>query len=153
VRRVVHDVRRSVGRALEGFPYDEVRLDIAMPDRLVNGEIDPFVIEQAVQNLVDNSLRYTAGRVRISVDPYRSSVAITVADEGPGMDPAEVELMKEPLIRVDENVHSGTGLGLHIASTLVADHGGRLEIKSGPTGTSARVTLPRGGVIALLDSA
>lgn len=150
VRRVLHDVRRSVDRAVHAFSYDETRLDVAMPDTPVNGEIDPFVIEQAVQNLVDNALRYTTGRVRVSLDGYRQTVVISVVDEGPGMEAADLKLVKEPLIRVDANVQSGTGLGLHIAATLVADHGGRLEITSGEKGTRAQVTLPRGGVIAMV---
>lgn len=151
VRRVLHDVRRSVDRAIGTFPHDESRLDVAIPEDAVNGEIDPFVIEQALQNLVDNALRFTTGRVRVSLDGYRHTVVITVVDEGPGMDPADLRVVKEPLIRVDTNVQSGTGLGLHIAATLVADHGGRLEITSGEKGTRAQITLPRGGVIALVS--
>jgi signal transduction histidine kinase len=151
VRRIVHDVRRSVERAVASFPYDESRLDVAMPDAEVNGEMDPFVIEQAVQNLVDNALRYTTGPVRVSLDGYRNSVVISVEDTGPGMAAADLQLVRQPLMRVDENIQSGTGLGLHIVATLVADHGGTLEIRSGDEGTTALVKLPRGGVIALIE--
>ena len=149
VRRVLHDVRRSVERAIASLPYSDQRLEVALPVSEVNGEIDPFVIEQAVQNLVDNALRYTTGTVRVSMDAYRSSVVIVVEDEGPGMTSMDLRMVKEPLMRIDENVNSGTGLGLHIVATLVADHGGRLEIRSGEQGTRAQVTLPRGGVTAL----
>ncbi|MEA2453165.1 MAG: two-component system, OmpR family, sensor histidine kinase KdpD [Actinomycetota bacterium] len=149
VHRVVHDVRRSVERACAGLPYDEARLDVALPASEVTGEIDPFVVEQAVQNLVDNALRYTKGRVRLSLDSYRNSIVISVTDEGPGMDPVDLRLVKEPLVRVDENIQSGTGLGLHIVATLVADHGGRFEISSSGNGTQAQVTLPRGGAVAV----
>jgi signal transduction histidine kinase len=151
VRRIVHDVRRSVERAIASFPYDVSRLDVAMPDAEVNGEMDPFVIEQAVQNLVDNALRYTTGPVRVSLDGYRNSVVISVEDQGPGMSASDLQVVKKPLMRVDENVHSGTGLGLHIVATLVADHGGTLDIRSGEQGTTASVKLPRGGVIALIE--
>lgn len=151
VRRVLHDVRRSVERAVASFPYDDARLEVALPGADVNGEIDPFVIEQAVQNLVDNALRYTTGPVRVSLDSYRNSIVISVEDRGPGMGAADLRLVREPLVRVDENIQSGTGLGLHIVATLVADHGGRLDIKSGQSGTQAVVTIPRGGVIALTE--
>lgn len=151
VRRVIHDIRRSVERAIKDLPYSSERLDIAMPSNEINAEVDPFVIEQAVQNLVDNALRYTKGPVRLSVDAYRSSIVIAVEDQGPGMTTASLKTVKEPLMRVDENVQSGTGLGLHIVATLVADHGGRLEITSDENGTRAQVTLPRGGVIELIQ--
>jgi signal transduction histidine kinase len=150
VRRVLHDVRRSVDRAIGAFPHDAERIEVAMPDLPVNGEIDPFVVEQAVQNLVDNSLRYTTGRVRVSLDGYREKIRISVVDEGPGMQAIDLKLVEEPLMRVDSNIQSGTGLGLHIVATLVADHGGRLNIRSGEKGTRAEVSIPRGGVMALV---
>jgi K+-sensing histidine kinase KdpD len=143
VRPVVHDVRRSVERALAEFSHDVERVHMAVPDRPVTGEVDPFVVEQVVQNLVDNGLRYTSGLVRVSLDVYRSTVVIGVTDEGPGMADADLKLVVEPLFRIDENVNSGTGLGLHIVRTLVADHGGRLDIASGRDGTNVQVSLPR----------
>lgn len=144
VHRVVHDVRRSVTRALNQFEVDLERVSIALPDNEVNADVDPFVVEQAVQNLVDNALRYTSGEVRVTLDVYRSWVVIHVIDSGPGMEKVDLDLVVEPLVRVDENVQSGTGLGLHIVRTLVADHGGKLEIKSGKQGTEVSVSLPRG---------
>jgi two-component system sensor histidine kinase KdpD len=122
---------------------DAHRVRAALPDRPIEAEIDPFVIDQVVSNLVDNALRYTKGAVRVSLDAYRSSVTIAVTDEGPGIDPAQLNLVLEPLYRIDENVQSGTGLGLHIVRTLVEAHGGRGEIRSGATGTSIAVKLPR----------
>jgi K+-sensing histidine kinase KdpD len=143
VRRVNHDVRRSVMRALQRFggSYEE-RIQVALPTHAVEGEIDPFVVEQAVVNLVDNSLRYTEGPVKVSLDFYRSTIAITVRDEGPGMDAARLKLVTRPLYGLDD-VRSGTGLGLHIVHTLVADHLGTLEIRSRGSGTVALVSLPR----------
>jgi len=142
VRRIRHDVRRSLGRALRRFDEDAARIQLAVPTHPVEGEIDPFVVEQTVVNLVDNSLRYTNGPVDVSLDQYRSTVVITVRDRGPGIDAARLELITRPLYRIDE-VKGGTGLGLHIAQTLVADHAGTLEITSDPSGTVARVSLPR----------
>jgi signal transduction histidine kinase len=143
VRRIVHDIRRSVERGLAGFIHDTARIAVALPGEPVTAEIDPFVVEQAVQNLVDNALRYTAGEVRVSLDHYRDRVVITVSDSGPGMGQSDLDLVVLPLGRIDENVNSGTGLGLHIVRTLVADHGGRLEIVSEPAGTRVQVSLPR----------
>lgn len=147
VRRIVHDVRRSLERGLADFPHDLSRLAVGLPSEPVTAEVDPFVVEQAVQNLVDNALRYTAGAVRVSLDHYRDSVVITVGDRGPGMDQSQLDLVVEPLGRIDENVGSGTGLGLHIVRTLVADHGGDLQISSSEDGTTVRVRLPRGSVV------
>lgn len=143
VRRVNHDARRSVMRAVGRFlgPSEE-RIRLALPAHAVEGELDPFVVEQAVVNLVDNALRYTEGPVDVSLDHYKSTIVITVRDEGPGIDAGRLQLVTQPLYGLDE-IRSGTGLGLHIVHTLVADHAGTLEIRSKPSGTVAKVSLPR----------
>ena len=144
IEPVEHDVRTSVQKALAPFmAVDAARLQVALPERPIEAEIDPFVIEQVLSNLVDNALRYTTGKVRVSLDSYRSSVTMSVTDNGGGIDPKQLNLVLEPLYRIDENVQSGTGLGLHIVRTLVESHGGRGEIRSGSTGTSIAIKLPR----------
>ncbi|MGH3118257.1 MAG: GAF domain-containing sensor histidine kinase, partial [Gaiellales bacterium] len=143
VRRVNHDVRRSVARGIKRFEESyEGRIQVALPTHAVEGEVDPFVVEQAVVNLVDNALRYTEGPVSVSLDHYKSTIEITVRDEGPGMDAARLKLATRPLYGLDD-VRSGTGLGLHIVHTLVTDHLGKLEIRSQESGTTAVVSLPR----------
>ena len=144
IEPVEHDVRTSVQKALAPFmAVDAARVEVGLPERPIEAEIDPFVIEQVLSNLVDNALRYTNGKVRVSLDCYRSSVILSVTDNGCGIDPKQLNLVLEPLYRIDENVQSGTGLGLHIVRTLVESHGGRGEIRSGSTGTSIAIKLPR----------
>ena len=144
IEPVEHDVRISVQKALAPFmAVDASRIEVGLPPLPIEAEIDPFVIEQVLSNLVDNALRYTDGKVRVSLDRYRSSVTLSVTDHGGGIDPKQLNLVLEPLYRIDENVQSGTGLGLHIVRTLVESHGGRGEIRSGSTGTSIAIKLPR----------
>lgn len=144
IEPIEHDVRLTVQKALAPFMATEAsRLKVALPDRPIEAELDPFVIDQVLSNLVDNGLRYTKGTVRVSLDCYRSSVTISVSDNGDGIDPKQLNLVLEPLYRIDENVQSGTGLGLHIVRTLVESHGGRGEIRSGSTGTHIAIKLPR----------
>ncbi len=144
IQPIPHDVRTSVQKALAPFVATEGhRIKLGLPDGPVEAEIDPFVVDQVLSNLVDNALRYTSGDVRVSLDCYRSSVTMSVTDHGDGIDPKQLNLVLEPLYRIDENVQSGTGLGLHIVRTLVGSHGGRGEIRSGSTGTSIAIKLPR----------
>ncbi len=144
IEPVQHDVRTSVQKALAPFmATDGHRIKLGLPELPVEAEVDPFVVDQVLSNLVDNALRYTKGDVRVSLDCYRSSVTMSVTDNGDGIDPKQLNLVLEPLYRIDENIQSGTGLGLHIVRTLVESHGGRGEIRSGSTGTSIAVKLPR----------
>jgi signal transduction histidine kinase len=140
----IHDLRASITNALAPFrTEDGSRIQLTLPRAAVHAVIDPIVVEQVVSNLVDNALRYTSGAVRVTLETYQSVVTITVDDDGPGMDPARLPLMLEPLQRIDENVKSGTGLGLHLVKTMVEALGGRGEIRTGPNGTTVTVVLLR----------
>jgi signal transduction histidine kinase len=140
----IHDLRTSIQKALAPFRTDDgSRIQITLPRAAVHAVIDPTVFEQVVSNLVDNSLRYTSGSVRVALETYQSIVTITVDDDGPGMDANKLPLMLEPLQRIDENVHSGTGLGLHLVKTMVEALGGRGEIRTGSSGTTVTIMLLR----------
>ena len=82
-----------------------------------------------------------------------ATVAIRVADEGPGIAPDDVPHVFERFYRADParavdpatGRRTGSGLGLTIARELLAANGGRIEVEStGPTGTTFRIDLPRG---------
>ncbi|KOU69089.1 hypothetical protein ADK57_13765 [Streptomyces sp. MMG1533] len=71
---------------------------------------------------------------------------IEVADEGPGLEPVDAELVFERFYRADparSRRHGGSGLGLAIAATIAEGHGGRLELDTAPgSGCTFRLVLP-----------
>jgi len=105
-------------------------------------------LRQVLLNLVSNAVKFTeAGSVTISVAfDLASGFSFTVADTGIGMSPDEAVKALEPFSQIDNAVtkkYVGTGLGLPLAKSLVALHGGRLEIASVKgRGTSITVHLP-----------
>ncbi|MBK5927638.1 two-component system sensor histidine kinase NtrB [Rhodobaculum claviforme] len=64
---------------------------------------------------------------------------IEVIDDGPGLPPAIAEDVFEPFVSGREN---GTGLGLALASKIIADHGGWITVESAPGRTVFRISLP-----------
>jgi signal transduction histidine kinase len=111
-------------------------------------------LRQIVGNLVTNALTHTPPGTRVTVtvaqdaaDPDR--LVLQVADEGPGMDPADADRAFERFYRADASrtrQAGGTGLGLAIVSSLVAAHGGTVELATAPgSGTTVIVRLPRSG--------
>jgi signal transduction histidine kinase len=111
-------------------------------------------LRQIVGNLVTNALTHTPPGTRVTVtvaqdaaDPDR--LVLQVADEGPGMDPADADRAFERFYRADASrtrQAGGTGLGLAIVSSLVAAHGGTVELATAPgRGTTVIVRLPRSG--------
>ena len=115
---------------------------------------DAALITTAVRNLLDNAIRYSEPRTRVSVgvsldaeDP--DIVRIAVVDQGIGIPKEEQERVFERFYRVDKarsRATGGTGLGLSIVKHVAADHGGTVELWSAPgRGSTFTLVLPRLG--------
>jgi signal transduction histidine kinase len=106
--------------------------------------MDPRQIRQALLNLFHNAVQAmpSGGHVHIwvhRVERNRApSVAIDVADSGPGVAPALIERIFEPFYTTKA---SGTGLGLAVVRRIADGHGGSVEVRNGD---------PRGAVFTLL---
>lgn len=107
----------------------------------------PRAIERAIQNLVDNAVKY-GGSAHISVHEQPDSIEIRVEDDGPGLPDDLLQKMFDPFVRGENSRNretGGTGLGLSIARNLVRGHGGEIRLENRPQGgLAAHVTLPRG---------
>jgi signal transduction histidine kinase len=115
---------------------------------------DESRLRQVVGNLVTNALTHTPPDTRVTVTVSRAAddgdvLVLRVADEGPGMDPADAARAFERFYRVDTSrtrSAGGTGLGLAIVSSLVAAHGGSVDLATAPgRGASFTIRLPRSG--------
>lgn len=109
-----------------------IELLVHPSDCFVEG--DASHLSMAVDNLVDNAVRYSeGGKVDISADTMDTWVAITVADQGIGIPSDEIQRIFERFYRVDKarsRATGGTGLGLAIVRHVVENHGGKIEIES-----------------------
>ena len=105
--------------------------------------VDPDRMGQVVANLVENAIGFAAGVVRLEVTPTAGGGCLVVDDDGPGIAPADLPHVFDPLWRSPSRPSTrqvGTGLGLAIVAELVAAMGGRVEAQLAPTG-GARVTV------------
>lgn len=124
-------------------------------DRLPPFHADLHKIQQVLINLVSNAVKFSAegGRVtvRLTIGPG-GQPTFEVADNGIGMTADEIATAMTPFGQVDASLsrkHGGLGLGLPICKHLVELHGGALTIDSDlGRGTTVRVTLPAGRVVA-----
>jgi signal transduction histidine kinase len=106
--------------------------------------VDPDRIAELLGILVDNALVHGGPGVHVRVTARRAgSIEIIVADDGPGIPPAERDRVLERFVRGDvARSGDGTGLGLSIARWIVDAHRGRLLLEDNRPGLRARVTLP-----------
>lgn len=109
---------------------------------------DISLIERALENLIDNAVRYTqeGGRVRVAVAPDAGKVRVAVSDDGPGIDEADLPHIFDRFFRGKGSPRedaAGTGLGLAVAWRIVELHGERIEAQSRlGRGTTVSFTLP-----------
>ena len=133
----VTDVVRDVAARARRVPV-EVEVD---GDGLAVG--DEQAIHRAVGHVVANAARHASSSALVRVRPEGAHVAIDVDDDGPGIPAARRDEVVRRFVRLDEGRArdgGGAGLGLAVASDVVAAHGGRLVIDESPLG-GARVTL------------
>ncbi len=140
----LNDVARTVVRDAGVPPGATLREDLDPLLPRVAG--DPVVLRRVVENLVVNALESLNGGGGVVVstaarrDERGSTVTLTVADTGSGMDTARMERIFEDYFTTKPR---GTGLGLSIVRRLVADLGGRIDVESEPgRGSRFRVELP-----------
>jgi signal transduction histidine kinase len=113
-------------------------------DPALQVEVDAQLTRSAIQNLVDNAIKYTdAGDVGLQVQDLDDHIALHVNDTCHGLSEQELRTIFEPFKR-GRTRKSGTGLGLAIARRAVEAQGGTIAAESpGPFGCHFWITLPR----------
>jgi signal transduction histidine kinase len=115
------------------------------PDVIVNG--DAGRIEQILQNLMDNAIRYTEkGGIQIGLSKSGNQCCIQISDTGKGIPAEDIDKIKQRFYRVNKartRLDGGTGLGLAIVEKLVFLHGGSINIRSQiDKGTTVEIYMP-----------
>ncbi len=100
--------------------------------QMVQVSLRPKAMRRALQNVIDNALRYgQRADILVSADTHR--VQIIIDDAGPGIDVSQFETVFRPFTRLESsrNIETGgAGLGLSIAQDIVQAHGGRIELSN-----------------------
>jgi signal transduction histidine kinase len=126
------------------------------------------LISQAVANLVDNAIKYSAAAVPVpagaapapaAMSPPEIGVAlarvgdsieITVADRGPGISPVDRERALQRFVRLEKSrSRPGAGLGLSLVAAVARMHGGSVRLEDNAPGLRAVLSIPvyRWGVV------
>jgi two-component system sensor histidine kinase TctE len=106
----------------------------------------PVLVRELVRNLVDNALQYTpsGGTVtaRVMPDPFGQVLVLQVEDTGPGIPPAERELIFRPFYRALGTNVDGSGLGLAIVQEIAQQHDAEVTVTDAHPRTGAGPSLP-----------
>ncbi|UVI30300.1 cell wall metabolism sensor histidine kinase WalK [Paenibacillus spongiae] len=153
LRRQATSVPDMLEEVADRFSFQMRKKQIRAAVRVENGIksvwLDRDQIDQVLDNLVSNAIKYTldGGRIEITAHkPDSTSIAISVKDTGIGIPRKDLSRIFDRFYRVDKarsRNMGGTGLGLSIAREIVKAHGGTVTLDSELNeGTTVTVILP-----------
>lgn len=124
----------------------DITLKASLPDSFRESLLDEKLIERALNNLVNNAVKFTPqhGMVSVSLSEADGSAVVTVSDTGPGISPEDIGLVFEKYYRTKPTAGTdGIGLGLAIVKSIVEAHGGCVAIESAPgNGSDFIINIP-----------
>ena len=124
------------------------RILLNLPNDLPLIHVDSVLVQQALVQIFDNAVKYSAAGSQISVAAraHDGRMIVSVSDEGAGLTVAEQTKIWDRFARGERHAAttSGSGLGLWIATAFIAANGGRITAVSGGPGlgTSIAIELP-----------
>lgn len=146
IEPVACDARDLVRRSVDLFRPTTVlhELIVHVPAEPALVRCDPARMEQAMNNLVSNAIKYSpnGGTIVVSAERKGDDVILEVRDHGLGISPEDQQHLFEPFRRGGERGAAipGVGLGLSATRSIVEAHGGQIAVKS---------TLGRGSVFTI----
>jgi signal transduction histidine kinase len=151
VGRLVRDVAELYEPVAEEHGL-QIKFDVAEGARL-NGNRQ--LVGQAVANLIDNAIKYSAKTVKegvhasepaiaIGLREHEDVVVIAVADRGPGIAAEDRERVLKRFVRLEKSrTEPGTGLGLSLVQAVARLHGGTVGLEDNRPGLRVVLTLPK----------
>jgi two-component system phosphate regulon sensor histidine kinase PhoR len=128
----------------------ELELDVVLPEKMPEPEIDKDKIAAVLVNLLGNAVKYTpsGGRVSFRVNISDRQIEISIEDTGVGIAEHELPKVFDKFFRSQDprvQEQTGTGLGLALAQEVVRLHGGKITVESEINkGSTFSVLLPVG---------
>ena len=104
--------------------------------------VRPVSIRRAISNLVENAVQY-GSTARLTIRQDEDATLVIVEDDGPGIDPDQLDAVLQPFVRLDQGRARNTrgmGLGLPIVDNAMRQEGGQLILENSPEG-GLRATL------------
>lgn len=126
----------------------QISLALSLPEQGAEIMTDPYLLQRAFGNLLDNALRYTpeGGSIEVKATCGNGIWAIAVLDTGPGISSSDLQHLFKPLYRGEQSRNrktGGAGLGLSIVWKITEILGGRVQAGNRPEGGSVfTVSLP-----------
>ena len=151
-RRDHHEHARFVAAPLSSVlreiaaPYGRPAVTVDVQTTLQEGVSEPHLVptpefKHALGNLLDNAIQFAKSRVDVRIECNASAIRVVVRDDGPGFAPEVLEWLGEPYLST-RSENGGLGLGVFIATTLLARTGADLHVDNLADGAAVTIRWP-----------
>ncbi|NDI36920.1 cell wall metabolism sensor histidine kinase WalK [Chengkuizengella sediminis] len=134
------EIKQMLEDVVDRFSFQlkqrNIKLILSMDQSIHTIMIDPDKLDQVLDNLISNAIKYTADEGEIEINCRRKGqdwIEISVQDNGLGIPKKDIHRIFERFYRVDKarsRNMGGTGLGLSIAKEIINAHGGEITLES-----------------------
>jgi len=110
-------------------------------------KVDVFHFENAINNIIDNAIKYGGDKIWIEISQDAFSFTISISDNGSSLNKAHKDQIFEKFYRVPKgNIHDikGFGIGLYYTKKIVEKHNGTIQLNLKKTHTTFNLTAPNG---------
>ncbi len=153
IQKSPNDLNQLINDVVDAFTPQAIKKNIEInsyvPNALPQINFDKIRINQVINNLVSNSLKFTpsGGKITVFGEISHDSVTVSVSDTGMGISEEDQKNLFSKFYQMRKTPHElakkGTGLGLYIVKGIVEAHGGQVLVKSDVgQGTTISFTLP-----------
>ena len=137
------DLIAKITKKFELLTKKEINFTTNIDSKLL--KIDRFHFENAISNLVDNSIKYGGDCIDVTLNSVLNVTEISVADNGKGIDKSQQERIFDKFYRVPKgNTHDvkGFGIGLYYTQKIIEKHNGSIKVSSSFDNTIFKLQIP-----------
>ncbi|MEZ4795591.1 MAG: HAMP domain-containing sensor histidine kinase [Flavobacteriaceae bacterium] len=113
----------------------------------IYAQIDAFHFENAINNIIDNAIKYGGNEITVSLQQNTIGFTVTISDNGKTITKANKDKIFEKFYRIPKgNTHDvkGFGIGLYYAKKIIEKHGGAIHLNLDNEWTIFKITIPNG---------
>ncbi|MCF1421533.1 sensor histidine kinase [Mangrovimonas futianensis] len=117
------------------------------PDEHIFALLDAFHFENAINNVLDNAIKYGGDIIKMTLSKENKRVLISISDDGKGISKLHKEHIFDKFYRVPQgNTHDvkGFGIGLFYTKTIIEKHHGSISLDSNTKQTTFTISIPHG---------
>lgn len=141
------ELDKEIKRIVETWSRERTEVKLNLQGNII-ANVDPFVVEVAVVNLLENAFKYGGENPVLEVILSKDSdqIVISIKDQGIGIPTKFKDSIFDKFVRIgneETRLQKGTGLGLYIVKELLKIHGGSISYSHNePKGSHFKIILP-----------